>query len=112
VSFCHSVADEDETRTTPTWQVQFHLQRPRTGGRIRSARELVELTARAAHEQEMFAPEDWEFIQWLAGSTAKAPRPGLNDPKIGSNWRRQPFCFPAWNCWIGWRAGAKGNGWN
>jgi superfamily II DNA or RNA helicase len=45
--------------------VQFHLIRPRTGDKIRSLREIIELTTRAAHEQELFAPDDWEFIQWL-----------------------------------------------
>jgi superfamily II DNA or RNA helicase len=48
--------------------VQFHLLRPRTGEKIRSVREILELTTRAAHEQELFRPEDWEFIQWLAST--------------------------------------------
>lgn len=48
--------------------VQFHLARPRTGEKIRTFTELVDLTNRAAHEQELFAPEDWEFIQWLSQS--------------------------------------------
>jgi hypothetical protein len=46
--------------------VQFHLLRPRTGEKIRSLSEIIELTTRAAHEQELFPPHDWEFIQWLA----------------------------------------------
>ncbi|HZR19442.1 MAG TPA: ATP-dependent helicase, partial [Verrucomicrobiae bacterium] len=50
--------------------VQFQLARPRTGDKIRTFSEIVELTNRAAHEQELFAPEDWEFIQWLAQSHA------------------------------------------
>lgn len=50
--------------------VQFHLARPRTGEKVRTFSEVVELTNRAAHEQELFAPEDWEFIQWLAQSHA------------------------------------------
>ena len=48
--------------------VQFHLARPRTGEKIKAFAELIDLTNRAAHEQELFAPEDWEFIQWLAQS--------------------------------------------
>src|SRR5262249_22397177 len=32
--------------------VEFHLLRPRTGERVRSVQEIVELTTRAAHEQE------------------------------------------------------------
>ncbi|MBI3191365.1 MAG: ATP-dependent helicase, partial [Pedosphaera parvula] len=45
--------------------VEFNLFRPRTGDRTRSLPEIIELTARSAHEQELFAPQDWEFIQWL-----------------------------------------------
>ena len=48
--------------------VQFRLARPRTGEKIKTFAELVDLTNRAAHEQELFAPEDWEFIQWLTQS--------------------------------------------
>ncbi len=47
-------------------EVQFQLSRPRTGEKLKSLREIIELTARAAHEQELFAPADWEFVQWLA----------------------------------------------
>lgn len=50
--------------------VQFHLLRPRTGERLRSLRDIIELTTRAAHEQELFRPADWEFIQWLASTHA------------------------------------------
>ena len=46
--------------------VEFSLFRPRTGDRTRSLPEIIELTARSTHEQELFAPQDWEFIQWLA----------------------------------------------
>jgi len=46
--------------------VQFHLLRPRTGNKIRTLTDLLELHTRAAHEQELFTPTDWEFIQWLA----------------------------------------------
>jgi len=45
--------------------VELLLQRPRTGERSKSVDDIIELTARAAHEQELFAPGDWEFIQWL-----------------------------------------------
>jgi thymidine kinase len=47
--------------------VSFLLSRPRTGEKRKSTAELVDLTTRAAHEQELFPPADWEFIQWLAG---------------------------------------------
>src|ERR1051325_5637885 len=46
--------------------IQFHLLRPRTGEKIKTLSELIDLTTRAAHEQELFPPKDWEFIQWLA----------------------------------------------
>ena len=45
--------------------VQFSLMRPRTGEKPKTLTELVDLISRAAHEQELFRPEDWEFIQWL-----------------------------------------------
>jgi hypothetical protein len=50
--------------------VQFHLMRPRTGEKVKTLREIIELTTRAAHEQELFPPTDWEFIQWLADTHA------------------------------------------
>jgi superfamily II DNA or RNA helicase len=46
--------------------MQFHLLRPRTGEKLKSVAELLDLTTRAAHEQELFRPPDWEFIEWLA----------------------------------------------
>src|ERR1035437_2961998 len=45
--------------------VQFLLLRPRTGEKARSLDDLVDLVVRAAHEQELFTPWDWEFIQWV-----------------------------------------------
>ena len=48
--------------------LQFVLSRPRTGEKTRSLAEIIELTTRAAHEQELFPPEDWQFICWLAES--------------------------------------------
>ena len=47
-------------------EVRFLLFRPRTGERAKSLAEVVELIARAAHEQELFSPADWGFIQWLS----------------------------------------------
>lgn len=45
--------------------VRFHLFRVRTGEKVRSLRDLIDLATRAAHEQELFPPADWEFISWL-----------------------------------------------
>src|SRR5262249_28194936 len=45
--------------------IRFSLFRPRTGEKVRPISDLLELTTRAAHEQELFPPEDWEFIRWV-----------------------------------------------
>jgi len=50
--------------------VSFHISRQRTGEKLKTLGEVVDLTARATHEQELFSFSDWEFIQWLAGSHA------------------------------------------
>jgi hypothetical protein len=50
--------------------IQFQLLRPRTGPKLKTLREIIELTTRAAHEQEQFPPADWEFIEWLAETHA------------------------------------------
>jgi SNF2-related domain/Helicase conserved C-terminal domain len=50
--------------------VDLHLLRPRTGDKVRTVGEIIELTMRASHEQELFPPGDWEFIQWLAETQA------------------------------------------
>jgi hypothetical protein len=47
-------------------KVRLNLFRPRTGEKIRPVAEIIDLTNRATHEQELFSPPDWEFIQWLA----------------------------------------------
>ena len=46
-------------------KVHFNLFRPRTGERHRTIGELIEITSRSAHEQELFAPMDWQFLLWL-----------------------------------------------
>ena len=45
--------------------IRLSLFRPRTGEKLRPFPEIIDLTHRSAHEQELFSPEDWEFIQWL-----------------------------------------------
>lgn len=47
-------------------RVDFALTRPRTGERIRTLQDILDLHTRAAHEEELFTPTDWEFITWLA----------------------------------------------
>ena len=56
--------------------VQFHLFRARTGEKRKNLAEILELTTRAGHEQELFQPSDWEFIQWLAETCAGRPGDG------------------------------------
>ncbi|MSR66186.1 MAG: DEAD/DEAH box helicase [Pedosphaera sp.] len=46
--------------------VEFHITRPRKGERKKPLADIIELTTRATHEQELFSPHDWEFISWLA----------------------------------------------
>ena len=49
-----------------TLAVRFNLFRPRSGEKGRTVAEIIELATRSTHEQELFAPRDWEFIVWLA----------------------------------------------
>jgi hypothetical protein len=51
-------------------QIRFTLNRPRSGEKARTLRELTELPARAAHEQELFSGQDWGFLVWLAETYA------------------------------------------
>jgi superfamily II DNA or RNA helicase len=50
--------------------VTFYVARHRTGERIKTLAEVVELTSRTSHEQELFSFEDWQFIQWLSETHA------------------------------------------
>ncbi|MCX8108645.1 MAG: ATP-dependent helicase, partial [Verrucomicrobiae bacterium] len=54
--------------------IEFALFRPRTGEKQRTLTELIELTTRAVHEQELFPPRDWDFIQWLAATYSSSAR--------------------------------------
>lgn len=51
-------------------KVSFVLIRPRTGEKVRTLPEMLELAARSTHEQELFSTADWEFIRWLASAFA------------------------------------------
>jgi superfamily II DNA or RNA helicase len=62
---CRAQAGEDEP-AHHRLAVQFLLSRPRTGEKARTLREMIDLVVRATHEQELFPPHDWEFIQWIA----------------------------------------------
>jgi len=41
------------------------LSRQRTGEKAKTIAELNDLITRAAHERELFHPQDWEFIEWV-----------------------------------------------
>ncbi len=69
-----------ETTGLHALAITLFLHRPRTGEKERSAAELIELTTRAAHEQELFPQEDWTFIQWLADHWAD--RAGDGEPIV------------------------------
>lgn len=56
--------------------VEFMLFRPRSGEKGRTLPELLDLTTRAVHEQELFAPRDWLFLEWLAATYSKAATNG------------------------------------
>src|SRR5271154_2582481 len=62
---CKPQPDEEEP-SRHRLAVQFLLSRPRTGEKARTLREMIDLVVRATHEQELFPPNDWEFIQWIA----------------------------------------------
>src|SRR5271170_410146 len=62
---CKAQPDEEEP-SRYRLAVQFLLSRPRTGEKARTLHDLIDLVVRATHEQELFPPHDWEFIQWIA----------------------------------------------
>ena len=62
---CRPQPDEEEP-SRHRLAVQFLLSRPRTGEKARTLRDMIDLVVRATHEQELFPPADWEFIQWIA----------------------------------------------
>ncbi len=62
---CEPWPDEDHPQINRL-AVQFYLFRARTGEKLKTLREIVELVTRATHEQELFPPADWDFIQWLS----------------------------------------------
>jgi superfamily II DNA or RNA helicase len=61
-------------------QVQFGVFRPRTGEKLKTLEEIIELAGRSTHEEESFAAADWRFIQWLTHTYAD--RQTLPDPLI------------------------------
>ena len=62
--YCETLPEAQDARRR-LLRVRFNLFRPRTGEKNRTIGELVEVTTRATHERELYAPEDWDFIVWL-----------------------------------------------
>jgi superfamily II DNA or RNA helicase len=66
--------------------VEFLLARPRTGEKAKTTEDLLDLINRAAHEQELFVPEDWDFILWLShvqrGNSENGGRTALSDIEL------------------------------
>jgi hypothetical protein len=73
---CCSVQPAPQYRGLCQLAVHFNLFRPRTGDKFRPLTEILELTQRSAHEQELFSPADWEFVKWLAESYRANPPEG------------------------------------
>ena len=53
-------------------KAELFIFRPRAGERKRTVGDLLEMRTRAAHEQELFTGNDWEFIQWITSSYGSA----------------------------------------
>ncbi len=60
------VAAPDDKSPLHALKIHFNLFRPRTGERHRTISDLIDITTRSGHEQELFAPADWQFLLWLA----------------------------------------------
>jgi superfamily II DNA or RNA helicase len=69
---CKIQPDEEEP-SRHRLAVQFLLSRPRTGEKARTLHDMIDLVVRATHEQELFPPADWEFIQWIADTHRHRP---------------------------------------
>lgn len=52
--------------------VHLALFRPRSGKKVRSLGEIVDLSNRSSLERELFPPDDWEFVQWLGENYGNA----------------------------------------
>ena len=60
------IIDDDDISGLNKFAVEIHVIRPRTGDRVKSLEDMADLTMRAAHEQELFPSEDWQFIRWAS----------------------------------------------
>ena len=69
------VGEFEENPPLKSLVVNLVLFRPRSGGKIRSLGEIIDLSNRSSLERESFPPDDWEFVQWLGENY------GNDDPK-------------------------------
>jgi len=60
--------------------VDLFVVRPRSGEKQRSLLEVVEIVQRSSHEEELFTPEDWRFILWLAENYPDGRTHNQQDP--------------------------------
>ncbi|MEI7729865.1 MAG: DEAD/DEAH box helicase [Verrucomicrobiota bacterium] len=67
-----SVRPVKDSQSLHTLCVKLNLFRPRSGEKNRTLEEIIELTTRATHEQELFSPDDWDFMKWIADCYAAA----------------------------------------
>jgi len=61
-------------------RIEFGILRQRTGEKVRTLAEILELPGRSTHEQELFSIGDWEFIRWLAAHYADQKE--ISDPLV------------------------------
>lgn len=68
-----SVAPLADTPYLHELRIHLNLFRPRSGVKNRPLGEILELSARAQIERELFGPEDWQLVQWIAEQHGQAP---------------------------------------
>ena len=66
------VGEFEENPPLKNLVVRLVLFRPRSGKKVRSLGEIVELSNRSSLERESFPPDDWEFVQWLGENYGNA----------------------------------------
>lgn len=69
---CQPKADKEESGLQ-NLLLHFIVKRPRAGERKKSLENIADLITRAAHEQELFPTDDWEFIEWVNEQYAEEP---------------------------------------
>ena len=47
------------------FQAAFSVYRPKSGEKLRTLGEMLEIAGRSTHEEELFSAADWDFVSWL-----------------------------------------------